>query len=304
MLEALYDELERVLDLVTPKVVLCASTSAVGGGALAVAARRRGITSLVLQHGMLGADVIPIRADAMLMWGLTSEETMVGWGVPRSSLLTVGSPRHDAMRPSGNGRAREALLRALKRPERPTFVFFSQGHDVELHGETAIECVRWLERTAARHVKDLNIAVRLHPCENGTLYRDCRHLTVMSRAVDLATVLEGCDWFGSLCSTVLYDGLLYGKPAWQFHADGWPLLVDNWKTGLATRVATECEMSNMVRDMLSKGPAPRVDEALVARVFANHGRATQAVADVVESRLAFHVPVELGRRVHSLRGAD
>ena len=98
--------------------------------------------------------------------------------------------------------------------------------------------------------------------------------------------MEGCDWIGSLCSTVLYDALVYGKAVWQFHADHWPVLVDNWKTGLALRVSSEDHFRELVRNALTSGATPRADAALVPRVFVNHGRATQAVADVVASRLA------------------
>ena len=93
--------------------------------------------------------------------------------------------------------------------------------------------------------------------------------------------LDGCDWLASLCSTVLYDGLLYEKPVWQFHADGWPALADNWKQGLALRVRSESHLRVLVGRMLSGDADHQGDASLVARVFANHGRATQAVADVV-----------------------
>jgi hypothetical protein len=85
---------------------------------------------------------------------------------------------------------------------------------------------------------------------------------------------------------VLYDGLLYGKPIWQFHADGWPALADNWQQGLAQRVRSESYLRVLVGRMLAGHAERRGDAALVGRVFANHGRATQAVADVVMSRLS------------------
>ena len=108
----------------------------------------------------------------------------------------------------------------------------------------------------------------------------------MSKAVGLEIALDGCDWVGSIYSTVLYDALLYGKQALQFCADHWaPFPTHNWRQGLALRVSSQRHLSEIVGQMLSQGAARGVDEALVARVFANHGRATQAVADVVVSRL-------------------
>jgi len=287
MLQGLYDELERLLDSVRPKVVLCASTTAFGGGALMVAARRRGIASLLLQHGMPGPEMSSCTADSIIVWGPSSAESLLSLGFPQARMITAGSPRHDAMRPSSHGRARAILREALGLAgQQPTLVFFSQGHDLERHAEAATESVRWLERTALRYAGAVNVVVRLHPCESGSLYSGCRSLKVMDRAVDLAIALDGCDCVSSLSSTVLYDGLLYGKPAWQFSADGWPVLAENWRKGLAVRVSSERQLHEMVGGMLAERGAGDVDRTLIGRVFANHGRATQAVADVVEKQLA------------------
>src|SRR5206468_6501215 len=111
MLQGLYDQLQQLLDSISPKVVVCAATQPAGGAALMVVARQRGIRSLLLQHGMAGPDFTPLLADAMLMWGPSSEDVMVSYGLPRARLLAVGSPRHDSMRLSSTGQARATLLR-------------------------------------------------------------------------------------------------------------------------------------------------------------------------------------------------
>jgi hypothetical protein len=285
MLGGLYDELHSLLEAAMPKVVLCASTQATGGAALMVASRQLGFRSLLLQHGMMQPVYTPLIADRMLTWGPTSNEILVSLGLPPEKLLTVGSPRHDVIGPSGSGHARAELLSALSLRDRPTFVFFSNGNDLLRNGHAPAECSRWLEALAAEHANDLNVVVRLHPDEDGALYRGSRHLVISKEGVGLSTTLEGSDWIGSLCSTALHDGLLFGKPAWQFYADGWPILADNWRQGLAHRVSSEQQLRNLVQGVLSRGTPRRVDEELVARVFANHGQATQAVADVVLSTL-------------------
>jgi hypothetical protein len=285
VLRGLYDEMHALLDAAAPQAVVCASTQGIGGAALTVAARRRDIRSLVLQHGMMQPVYTPLVADEMLTWGPTSDEILVSLGLPRERLRTVGSPRHDALGPSGNGRARAALRRALALPDRPIFVFFSNGNDLVRNGDGPAECARWLEAVAAERAGELSVVVRLHPNEDGALYERCRHLTITRDGVGLPTTLEGCDWIGSLCSTALYDGLLYGKRVWHFHPDDGPALADNWKRGLAHRVSSERRLRDMVQSVLAHGTESRVDEDLVARVFANHGRATQAVAEVVVLRV-------------------
>jgi hypothetical protein len=147
-----------------------------------------------------------------------------------------------------------------------------------------MECARWLDETAAQFSQDINIVVRLHPNEDGSLYRSCRHLRVTKNTPELSTTLAGCDCVASLCSTVLYEALLYKKPIWQFYAEEWPDLADNWKCGLALRVSSSAELSKMTKRLLCEKDAS-VFEGISNRVFLNHGRATQAVADFVQTQL-------------------
>jgi hypothetical protein len=284
--ESVCDEIHRVLATVAPTTVLAAATQLIGGAALVVGARAHGAESLLLQHGILQPVYTPLLADRMLTWGQTSTEILVALGIPRSRLVTVGSPRHDTMHPVSNGEARAQLLRAAALPDRPTFVFFSNGNDLLRNGDAPLQCAVWLERAAARYRHAVNIVVRLHPNEDGALYRHRPHLRVLRAELPLATTLEGCDWLGSLCSTALYDGLLYGKPVWQCYAEGWPALADNWRQGLAVRVSSERHLCDLIGATLGGASPGALGRPLVGRVFANHGRATQAVADVVASTLA------------------
>jgi hypothetical protein len=283
---AMLEECGRVLAALGPKIVLTASNPLDGGVAMALKAREHGALALQLQHGILQPFYTPVVADHMLTWGRTSSETLERLGVPRHKLSVVGSPRHDAMTPAPDGSSRQKLLKALGVRDRPTLVFFSNGNDLVRNGRAPIECAAWLESLAVEHAHNLNVVVRLHPNEDGALYKNHSHLCVTKHVPDLGTMLDGCDWVASLCSTVLYDALLYSKPVWQFYADGWPQLADNWKRGLARRISSPEELSKAAEMELSEeGSKCVVDEKLRERVFANHHTATLAVADFVENRL-------------------
>ena len=251
---------------------------------MAVTARERGAFALQLQHGILQPFYTPVVADQLLTWGRTSSATLEQLGVAKQKLSVVGSPRHDAMTPAADGSSRQALLSALGLPDLPTLAFFSNGNDLVRNGHAPIECAAWLESIAAQFAGRLNVVVRLHPNEDGSLYRECPHLVVTKRATDLGTMLDGCDWVGALCSTVLYDALLYKKPVWQFCADEWPQLADNWRHGLAKRISSRAELTESVEFKLRE-EANEVDANLCEQVFANHRKAAQAVGNFVESRL-------------------
>jgi hypothetical protein len=281
---ALLDECHRVLDTVKPKIVLTASNPMEAGVAMGVASQARGSLTIQLQHGILQPFFTPVISDHMVTWGKTSSETLERLGVEDHRLRALGSPRHDAMAPSKDSSAKRKLLQALDLPCRPTLAFFSNGNDLIRNGTAPVECAQWLEQLALEYSNDLNVIVRLHPNEDGALFKDCPHLHITKHAPDLHTMLDGCDWAGSLCSTVLYDALLYLKPVWQFYADGWPDLADNWRRGLAKRISSQDELFAEVKQLMHV--APCLDEPpLYEQVFANHGQATQAVANFAASQL-------------------
>jgi hypothetical protein len=217
----------------------------------------------------------------MLTWGTSSNNTLTRLGIPYDRLIALGSPRHDSMVPQGNGAAREALLRTLSLPDRPTFVFFSNGNDLVRNGNAPIECAAWLEEVAGRNRDTLNVVVRLHPNEDGSLYTRCRNLRVTKNHPNLESTLEGCDATGSLCSTVLYDTLLYGKPVLQFYADGWPELADNWKNNLAMRISSPSQLEHelhRIRDRDQNGRSP-AQQHKSRDVFANQGCASKMISE-------------------------
>jgi hypothetical protein len=272
-----------LLSIVKPRVVLCAATNLKGGGALISVSRSRGALTLLLQHGITQAFYTPVVADYMLTWGESSKETLIGLGAPGERLLVLGSPRHDSFLPSINGR--EQLRHALSLPDKPIFVFFSNGNDPGRNGNAPVMCASWLERTAEQYNDSLTTVVRLHPNEDGSIYRECPHLRITRGTPDLGVTLGGCDWIGSLCSTVLYDAVLYNKPILQFYADSWPELANNWAAGLATRVSSQAELSYFVSRLLSEGTNGFIRDHITHRVFSNHGRAAEAIAEFVHQRL-------------------
>lgn len=287
--QALFDGLQGVLDVIRPKIVLCASTNLPGGAALAIASRERGAATMLLQHGIAQAFYTPLVTDYMITWGHSSNDALTALNVKQDKLIALGSPRHDSMKPAASANAREQFLRTLSLPDKHTFVFFSNGNDLIRNGHAPNECARWLEEAALQNKSDLNVVVRLHPNEDGSLYRRSRALYVTKNHPDLSTTLEGCDSVGSLCSTCLYDALLYDKPVFQFYADGWADLADNWKKGLAIRIASPAQLCQVLKELSHDGErslarTPELQNK-AKEVFANHGCASKVVSEYLIQRL-------------------
>ncbi len=59
--------------------------------------RRHGATSAVVQHGVpcCRFGFAPLLADRILVWGTSSAERLVQWGIPPDRIRITGSPQHD-----------------------------------------------------------------------------------------------------------------------------------------------------------------------------------------------------------------
>jgi hypothetical protein len=281
--ESLAHEMERVLLRLRPKVLVLPIDQLLPGGTACTVARRLGIASLVLMHGAPLPYNVPLTADKMAVWGAVSLDQLTSLGVPRSDLVVLGSPRHDQF-PTGTAQeARSRFRQALNLGDSRYMVFFSNGNDVRRNSVEAVEgCAAWLDAAAQQLAGRVEIVVRLHPNEDGRYYAPYPLLRVFKNECDLDTTLHAADVCGALCSTVLSDALLYQKPVLQFYADGWPDLADNWRRGLAERIASPQTLIDVLRSSLDD-PQPsskiaRRQQAVVSTVFANHPHAAEAVA--------------------------
>ncbi len=276
---------EQLFDRLRPEVVVNASNNTVAGAALIIAARRYGIASALLQHGMPQAFYTPVLNDVMLTWGRRSNAILERLGVPAAKLRVTGSPRHDGFLRAGRGDARRALLRALDLQDRPTLVYFSNGNDLYRNGIGPAAAAAWLEHAAER-VPGVNVVARLHPNEDGSLFASCSRVAIMTREVDVVTALAGADIVASQCSTALEEAVLFSKPVWQLEGNGWPELASNWRDGLAARVGSASELVSHLEAAQAGNPAGRCDAHLAESVFAHRGRAAEVAAAAIAALTA------------------
>jgi len=171
---------ERFLDSVRPSGLAVASDQHRIGRIAIAAARRHGIRSVVLQHGLPQARIgyLPVVADVVATWSVASQEWFAEAGTPRDSLVVTGNPRVDALA------AQPAAM-----PDAPHLLLALSPAAMSTNEALVRDVVASLD-----HVPGARLTVKLHPGQGDWSFVD----DIVRRASDPGRV------------TVRRDEPLYG----------------------------------------------------------------------------------------------
>jgi hypothetical protein len=228
------DEAAATLDACQPRVAVTYAEAGGWGRAIVLECRRRGITSVGLQHGFIyrhwlnylhEADEMaadPDRSEDLgfprptttLLFDRYAEAHLVERGrFPPESLAVTGSARLDALAqqmaqltPSDVDAARAAVG---AEPGRALVLVATK------HREARGILGPFLAAAAA--VTGIHVAIKAHPAEPPEVYHDLvaqqRHVTVLPASAPLAALLKASRAVVTVNSTVALDAALFGLPA-------------------------------------------------------------------------------------------
>jgi len=111
----LLEQLDLHFTRVRPEALVLDEDATPMARAATAAARRHGARSLVVQHGIPASrfGFAPLAADRILVWGRSSAEQLVRWGVPAEQIRITGWPRAVAARTDGRRASAEKCILLL-----------------------------------------------------------------------------------------------------------------------------------------------------------------------------------------------
>lgn len=257
-------------------------------------ARKRGIATAVVQHGApyVPFGFAPLVAHYLFAWGESSRRQLQRWGVPDSSLVVTGCPKHDAwfastaaaspQRAIGNGNHehRRLLLLATVHhaPERPDLVGF------HLTARTNAAMVRWALEAVERRPGWM-LTIKLHPRTPDAAFFG--HLVDSLPAVrnrvqllekgDVLTLARRADCVLSCASSSGIEAMIAGRPVIQLMPSGSVDLIraDEWGFAGTARRGDELDQLLSRLDQLDRPGAAQLD-----RNFGN--RYTPATGQIID----------------------
>jgi hypothetical protein len=235
--------------------------------------RRYGATSLVVQHGVpyCRFGFTPLAADRVLVWGESSRQRLIEWGLPAERIRVTGSPQHDHSRwerlvtrqhglPFGKpwhteevGRPRILLLTTVPpRDDRPDAVA------LRLTGRTYAQMLRTAFAAVAQ-IDGAELFVRLHPRSGDdpmvrALRAEFRTLrTRLVRRGCLEESLAGVSCVLSCLSSAGVEATLAGVPVIQLAPHGATGLLPHGQWGLAGTARNETELGELLARLAADG---------------------------------------------------
>jgi UDP-N-acetylglucosamine 2-epimerase len=315
------DEAGAALDALHPSVAVTYAEAGGWGRALVLEARRRGITSVGVQHGFIyrhwlnylhepdemtpagGAGGAPIPDVTLLFDRYAAEHLETQGHFPAGALAVTGNARLDAMSQrvaSLTAAEREAARAAAGgQPGRPLAVLAAKFTEIR-------DLLPAFVRAVAAE-PTVRVAIKPHPAETPEVYapfvRGIDSMTVLPTAMELAPLVACADAVITMNSTVAIDALAIGVPA----------LVVGVPNNLSPFVdagvmvgadATEASMREGVRRVLYDQDTRRQLRAR-AEVFLDRygmrpsGRAAERASDVILAEIG-RAHVDAPHRAESL----
>jgi len=268
--------------------VLCDSDIQAYRKGFLLGSTKRGLSSAVLQHGLLDRRSFPFHATFHWDWGPLFQEAIRPFVPQGHRLKSLGCPRWDGLATLRNSprdpRVRSRISGAG--PEEPLVLLISTTHAAPLYPNLYDGFFRGVEALVQ---SGFRVAVKLHQAEEGLReYR--RHvpqavveqLRVVPEQIGLVTALKHCDVAYHTFSTGALESVQMGVPVlWEGSAAEGPGL-DLPDHGCGMWTCPE-EVSKVSRSLVPSGEARRElirrQDEFINRAFSNVGNSSAAVAE-------------------------
>lgn len=249
-------------------------------------ARRLGIPSFIIQHGVTNHYWWPFAASKMLLWGKRFENELIEFGAGADQLSVCGMPAAD---PIFSRHQHSAASQTSKSAS--SMVVLSHTH-ARATNPQLYEKFHALFQAIVIATPSIQWSVKLHPNEDDSFYRSLlnrrpTNFRVLPKSMPLEEAVTGADLACTLYSTSGFEAMMMRRPLVVFDLDPiiheyawWPkfgggIYVNNLETMLD--FAGKASSNPLyLADLVTR------QDWFLEQNFANHGRAADCMLDTVE----------------------
>ncbi len=295
-------EFEKLFSKKRPKAVVLWSDYVAFERICAIIARRQGIPSLVVQHGMFGSDevnkdwiggFVPLTANKIAVWGPRDKRDIVKRGVSGSRVLVTGAPRMDPMHKMCFDREKFRKRIGLK-PDEKMILLAPPPSKFKYWTmlETTLE--------AMKRFPGYRLVVKVHPCVEKEDYleisgKQSKGIIVLKdvglhKLIDISSAVITYD------SSLAVEALALGKPVILIkNIDPW-YLYDSTDAVFKTHTPKELEEAlEMALKKENREMRERTQNFVYDCLFKQDGKAGQRVVEAVKQMISEKAAGKPGR---------
>lgn len=251
------------------------------GRAATLVARRRGVPSVVIVHGLAGHNPLLAHhcADRVLAWGAAHAQTLQGAGLQTERVVITGSPFLDVLPP------REAIPTTLAASYglrlRTGFVLVAlsgPGDKVSLTHHRAI--VAAISRAATQLGQP--IIVKLHPKDSPEHYDGLGLQLIPAGGADAWSWIAASSCVVTSGSAIALEAMAIGVPVVHIDLEGALAGVDYASAGAAYVATREEEVGPSIRRAIEHGPPASTGEYVSRKLGVLDRQASKRAANIIQ----------------------
>jgi hypothetical protein len=252
-------------------------------------AKRRGIPTAILQHGVMSdVSVWPTYHDTFLAWGETFREQLLAQGATTERIRVLGMPASDDL----FARSKLAANKTTK-GEAPVCLVFSHTQDRIEESALFEEFGQCLAETI-RSTPGVKWKIKLHPAEDDSFYHErgiskLEQLEILPRHISLEQAVEDATVACTIRSTAGMQAMMLQKPLIVLNLSSLAGQPVTWPTqggGIYIKTAVEFKkaLERLTNDKDYVCSLLTSQDEFLNKTFANKGSAACAIVDFLEGR--------------------
>jgi UDP-N-acetylglucosamine 2-epimerase len=294
-LRELIEEIEgfyRVLEKEGPSVVVTLGDELEAEKALVCLANIYGVPTLSLQHGVIANpySLLPLVSEKIALWGPSSKELLVKYGIPLSRLIVTGAPRYDFLFDK-NGDKKRVSINIKPRiglKEGESFIILATEPYRLMENAKVIELLRKI----LSRIDNLRLVVKVHPAGSLRTYRKLIRRNkwddvIVIKNVPSYDLINASEMVITVYSTRAVEAIILDKPVIVFNMFDRASTIPFVSTGAAIGVRRREELGRVIKDVmrnkkLYQNLSKNRGEFINKYLYLADGRSSKRVIDLIE----------------------
>ena len=294
-LRELIEEIEgfyRVLEKESPGVVVTLGDELEAEKALVCLANIYGIPTLSLQHEVIADPycLLPLVSEKIALWGPSSKELLVKYGIPTTRLIVTGVPRYDFLfnKSEESKPAPINIKPQIGLEEQERFIILATEPYRLLENAKAIEI---LQKILAR-MDNLRLVVKVHPAGSLRAYRRFVNRNkwkdvIVVKNVPIYDLIRSGEMVITVYSTRAVEAIILDKPVVIFNMFDWASTIPFVSSGAAIGVRRPEDLGRVIKQIIKdentrQNLAKNRGEFIKEYLYLADGRSSKRQIDLIE----------------------